>query len=381
MLSPGLSCLAPAIMFPFRHPVRTAMHCLFRSIRPLPSALACFLRGRVLRHVLAVALAVACLTAILPGTSRIARSAGAATELTLAVVTTPGSAQHVCAERFRQLLEERSHGAYRVVVHHSGTLGTETEILQQLQLGGVQLAIITLGVLDPFVPEVKVLDYPFLFRDAAEADRVLDGPVGRSLLDALERVGLKGLHFSENGFRHLTNNVRPVRIVDDVRGLKIRVLESTLHRELWRALGANPTPMGWPVYAELQQGTIDGQENPLWVMAEYRMPEVQRHLSLTGHVYSAHADLANLAWFNGLPQADRALVMQSMADAAAYQRAYNREKDADYLRRLREAGMQVVDAPDLASFRARADALRQSPLFAEPRTRDMLARVLAAVGR
>lgn len=357
------------------------MHRLFRSIRPLPSTPACFRRGRVLRHVLAAALTVACLAALLPGTSRAVCSAGAAAELTLAVVTTPGSAQHVCAERFRQLLEERSQGAYRVVVHHSGTLGTETEILQQLQLGGVQLAIITLGVLDPFVPEVKVLDYPFLFRDAVEADRVLDGPVGRALLDALERVGLKGLHFSENGFRHLTNNVRPVRTVDDVRGLKIRVLESTLHRELWRALGANPTPMGWPVYAELQQGAIDGQENPLWVIAEYRMPEVQRHLSLTGHVYSAHADLANLAWFNGLPQADRALVMQCMADAAAHQRAYNREKDADYLRRLREAGMQVVDAPDLASFRARAGALRQSPLFAEPRTRDMLARVLAAVGR
>ncbi|RXF76423.1 TRAP transporter substrate-binding protein [Nitratidesulfovibrio sp. SRB-5] len=346
-----------------------------RLSRPLSFAGACR-RGRALAA--SLGLMLACLAAILPGWPR---TASAATELTLAVVTTPGSAQHVCAERFRQLLEERSHGAYRVVVHHSGTLGTETEILQQLQLGGVQLAIITLGVLDPFVPEVKVLDYPFLFRDAAEADRVLDGAAGRALLDALERVGLKGLHFSENGFRHLTNNVRPVRSVDDVRGLKIRVLESTLHRELWRALGANPTPMGWPIYAELQQGTIDGQENPLWVMAEYRMPEVQKYLSLTGHVYSAHADLANLAWFNGLPPAERTLVMQCMADAATYQRAYNRQKDADYLRRLREAGMQVVDAPDLASFRARADALRQSALFSEPRTRDMLARVLAAVGR
>lgn len=362
------------------------MHRLFRCHPPLPSGLSAHAAPsrpkRTPSAVVAVlVLTLACIAAALSGTARPALAASAPTELTLAVVTTPGSAQHVCAERFRQLLEERSRGAYRVVVHHSGTLGTETEILQQLQLGGVQLAIITLGVLDPFVPEVKVLDYPFLFRDAAEADRVLDGPTGRALLDALERVGLKGLHFSENGFRHLTNNVRPVRTVDDVRGLKVRVLESTLHRELWRALGANPTPMGWPIYAELQQGTIDGQENPLWVMAEYRMPEVQKHLSLTGHVYSAHADLANLAWFNGLPEADRALVMRCMADAAAYQRAYNREKDADYLRRLREAGMQVVDAPDLASFRARADALRQGPLFADPRTREMLARVLAAVGR
>lgn len=337
----------------------------------MPLARILHLASRCLRPALARLMSVLMLVSLAP-------YALAAEDITLAVVTKPGSAQYVCAERFAQLLAERSGERFRVVLHHSASLGTETDILQQVQLGAVQMAIITTGTLDAFVPEMAALDFPFLFTDTATADRVLDGPVGRGLLDRLSTVGFKGLHFSENGFRHLTNNVRPVTVPDDARGLKIRVMESQVHRELWRTLGANPTPMGWPIYAELQQGTLDGQENPLWVIAEYRLNEVQKHLSLTGHVYSTHTDLANLLWFEALAEKDRQLIASCMKDAALWQRGWSRQRDAAYLEQLRNAGMEVIERPDIDAFRIRIQPLSGSALFERKAVRKALDELLAA---
>ncbi|WP_448384641.1 TRAP transporter substrate-binding protein [Desulfosoma sp.] len=297
----------------------------------------------------------------------------------LGVVTKPGSAQNVCAEKFKELVESRSD--YEVKIFHSASLGTETEILQQIQMNSVQMGVITSGPFDVFVPEARVIDYPFLFANSAEADQVLDGPAGQALLKALERARFKGLAYSENGFRHLTNNVRPVHTVDDVKGLKIRVMESILHKELWRVLGANPTPMGWPIYTELQQGTIDAQENPLWVIWNYKLFEVQKYMSLTGHVYSAHIDVASLDWFNGLPAKDQDMIVQAMKEAAAYQRKWNRDNEADFLAKAKAAGMIVDEAPDLASFRAKAAVLKDLDIYKDPKVQDMLTLFLDAVAK
>ena len=304
--------------------------------------------------------------------------ARAATTIRLGLVTTPGTAQYVCAEKFQQLVAERSHGELAVKIFHSGSLGSETDILQQVQLGAVDMAIITLGPFDTFVPEVKVVSFPFLFKSYEQVDAVLDGPVGQEVLDSLKRAGFKGLAFSENGFRNLTNDTRPVHAAADVHGLKIRVMESALHKELWKTLGANPTPMAWPIYSELQQGTIDGQENPLSVIWTYKLYEVQKYLSLTGHVYSAHVDIASLAWWMAQPEARRELLAKAMHDAAVYQRAWNRENVAGFLDKLKAAGMQVDEQPDLASFKARADTLRRMDIYTAPRTKALLDKILAA---
>lgn len=301
-----------------------------------------------------------------------------AMEIKLGIVTTPGSAQHVTAVKFKELVEERSQGGMTIKIFHSGSLGSETEILQQMQMGAVEMAIITLGPLDVFVPEVKVVSFPFLFDSGEEADRVLDGQLGREVLDLLERAGFKGISFSENGFRNLTNDQRAVRQATDVEGLKIRVMESTLHKELWRTLGANPTPMAWPIYTELAQGTIDGQENPLWVMWVYKFFEVQDHLTMTRHVYSAHVDLAGLKWFNSLPEDKRRLLSQAMKDAAVYQRAWNRANNADFLQKLKDKGMQVVEDPDLDSFKRQALKLKDMDIYAGGETQALLERFLEA---
>jgi len=304
----------------------------------------------------------------------------AKTTIKLGLVTIPGSAQNVCAEKFKELLEARSP-EYEVKIYHSASLGTETEILQQIRMNSVQMGVITDGPFDVFVPETRAVGYPFLFESYRQADEVLDGPAGQELLARLEKAGFKGLAFSENGFRQLTNNRRPVHTVDDVAGLKIRVMESVLHKELWRLLGANPTPMGWPIYSELQQGTIDAQENPLSVIATYKLQEVQKYLTLTGHVYSSHIDVANLEWFKGLPAAGQEMIRQCMIDAARYQRSWNRDNEAGFLAKLKEAGMIVDEHPDLASFRAKVSAIRQLEVFQGTDVQDLLQRFLKAAGQ
>lgn len=308
----------------------------------------------------------------------IAAPAVAKTEIKLGVVTKPGSAQNVAAEKFKEIVETRSGGDVTVKIYHSASLGSETEILQQIQMGSVQMGVITLGPIDAFVPEVDVVAFPFLFKSYEQVDQVLDGPLGAEILKRMESAGFKGLAFTENGFRHLTNRVRPVHTVDDVKGLKIRVMESTLHKELWRALGANPTPMAWPIYTELEQGTIDGQENPLWVAWTYKLYEVQKYLSLTGHVYSAHAVLANLDWFNGLPEAIRNLLAEAAREAARYERNWNRSNEADFLAKLKEAGMIVDEHPDIDSFRAKVAGLKDLEMFRRPGTAELLEKFLAA---
>lgn len=329
------------------------------------------------RHLLLAALALLLVTVPVPAW------AGdiAPLSIRLGIVTTPGSAQYIAAEHFKRLIAEKSDGAVEVTILHSASLGSETDILQQVQMGAVDMAIVTAGPFDTFVPEVSVVGFPFLFADHAQADRVLDGPAGAEALKSLERAGFKGLAFSENGFRNLTNNVRPVFTAADADGLKIRVMESVLHKELWRALGANPTPMAWPIYAELQQGTIDGQENPLSVIWTYKLYEVQKHLTLTRHVYSAHIDVAGLAWFNRQDAPTRELITACMREAARLQRAWNRENLAGFLKNLEDQGMAVVHRPDLASFQAKAAGLRELERFQEPRTKALLDTFFKAVGR
>lgn len=297
----------------------------------------------------------------------------------LGVVTKPGSAQNIAAEKFRSLIGERSGGAYQVKIFHSASIGNETEILQQIQMGTIHMGVITDGPFDTFDPIVRVINYPFLFRDHAQADEILDGPLGREILKRLEKSGFKGFCFSENGFRNLTNNQRAVTGPPQVEGLKIRVMASALHKAIWQALGANPTPMPWPIYTELEQGVIDGQENPLWVMEVYKFYEIQKYMTLTRHVYSSHIDVASLAWFNRLPDADQAMIETAMKEAAKFQRQDNRDKNAGRLALLKAKGMQVVAHPDVAAFREKVATLKGVKLYADPRVQDLLNRMLDAV--
>ena len=300
------------------------------------------------------------------------------TRIKLGVVTKPGSAQNIVAEKFKELIEQASNGNINVRIFHTKSIGDEAEILQQIQNNTVQMGIITGGSFETFDPVVRVINYPFLFKDNEQADEILDGPLGVKILKSLERAGFKGLCFSENGFRNLTNNKRSVKSPDDIKGLKIRVMASALYKAIWQALGANPTPMPWPIYTEIEQGVIDGQENPLWVMEVYKFYEIQKYLTLTRHVYSPHIDVASLKWWKTLDANTQDLIQRTIYEAAVFQRNDNRSKDAGRLAFLKEKGMMIEMHPDIDAFRAKVTGLKDTDLYSEPRVKAMLIQMLNA---
>jgi tripartite ATP-independent transporter DctP family solute receptor len=324
-------------------------------------------------------LSVFCIT-VMAGylTSTFAKAPGSIIEIKLGVVTKPGSAQNIVAEKFKELIEQRSGDSIRVKIFHSKSIGNETEILQQLQMGTIQMAIVTGGPFDTFDPIVRVINYPFLFKSNEQADEILDGPLGAEILKSLETSGFKGLCFSENGFRNLTNNRRPVKTAADVAGLKIRVMSSVLHKTIWQTLGANPTPMPWPIYTELEQGVIDGQENPLWVMEVYKFYEIQKHMTLTRHVYSPHIDVASLQWWQNLDADTQKLIQSTIYEAAVYQRRDNRAKNSARLDTLKQKGMRVIENPDIDAFRAKVTHMKDMDIYSDPRVNALLVKILKA---
>lgn len=296
----------------------------------------------------------------------------------LGVVTKPGSAQNIVAEKFKEMIEQQSNGEVKVKIFHSKSIGNETEILQQIQMNTVQMGVITGGPFDTFDPIVRVINYPFLFKDYEQVDRILDGSLGAEILKSLEGANLKGLCFSENGFRNLTNSKRPVKESRDIKGLKIRVMASALHKAIWQALGANPTPMPWPIYTELEQGVIDGQENPLWVMEVYKFYEIQKYMTLTRHVYSPHIDVASLIWWNKLDFKTKKMIQNAMYTAAVYQRQDNRSKNAARLEFLKEKGFIVEENPDIADLRSKVAGLKDMNLYKNPKVKTLLLKIMAA---
>lgn len=285
----------------------------------------------------------------------------AAEKVNIAVVTGPQFVHAVTANRIKEEVEKALPGKYEVIVHHSAALGSETQVLQQMQLGTVQLTVCTTGPVETFVPEVKALEMPFLFSSYEGADKVLDGPIGQDLLKRFEKVGLVGLHFLDNGFRNVTNSKNAVRTPDDLKGLKIRTMESPTHLAIWRAIGANPTPMAWPITTQLQQGVLDGQENPIAVISGGKLNEAgQKHLSLTRHVYSALVVAGSKAFMDRLPAADRKVFMDAARNASLAGRKFIRDNEASQLAGLKAAGMQVVENPDVAAFRAKTESVYAS---------------------
>jgi TRAP-type transport system periplasmic protein len=281
-----------------------------------------------------------------------AGTAAAQTTINIATVTVPDLVHTKAAVWFKDCVEKGAPGKLGVVVHHSGSLGSETQFLQQIQLGTTQMAVCTTGPIEAFVPEIKALEMPFVFPSYEAADKVLDGPIGQELGKKFEKSGFVALAFLDNGFRNVTNSKRPAKTPEDLKGLKIRTMEAPTHLAIWRAIGANPTPMAWPIFTQLQQGVIDGQENPIAVIWGAKLPEAgQKYLSLTRHVYSALVFVANKAFIDGLPADQRKIVTDCARSAALQGRAFIRGNEAKMIEDLKGMGMQVEASPDLAAFR------------------------------
>ena len=305
-------------------------------------------------------------------------AAAPAGEIRFAALARPGTAQYTLAWKFKELVEARSAGRYTVTIDPAGTPARESEVLEQLRSGGLHVAVIAAAALENLLPTTRVLSFPFLFATGEQADQVLDGPLGAAILRDAETIGCRGLGFTEGGFRHLSNSIRPVRTADDVRGLKIRVTAAPVQTAFWSALGAKPTPGPWPIYADLEAGVLEGQDNPLRIVEAYGFDEVQPYLSLTRHAYIAYLNLAALSWWSTLSPEDQQLLQAAMLEAARFQRQDQRVRDAARVPVLMGRGMQVEESPDRASFQARSVGLRDLLYFRDPRVQTLLARMQEA---
>lgn len=280
-------------------------------------------------------------------------SAMAATTMRISVSIPQNSHQGVAIDTFAKEVEKRTEGRYKIQTFYSASLGAEREATEAVQLGTQELTFTSTGPIPNFVPEVKILDVPFLFRDYAHARAVLDGPIGQELLQKFDARGMKALAWGENGFRHMTNSKRSVSTPEDLKGLKMRTMENPVHVQAYKGFGIIPTPMAFSeVFTALQQGTVDGQENPLSVITSAKFDQVQKYLTLTGHVYSPCVFLMNKGAFDKLSAADKTAFLEAAKEGVKANRMRVDSDEKMAVADLRAKGMTVVDQVDKARFQS-----------------------------
>jgi TRAP-type transport system periplasmic protein len=299
-----------------------------------------FPRRRILSCVGALAIAIAG-----------AGTAAAETTLRFAHYGNIGDTVDVGAHAFKKAVEEATGGEVKISIHPAYELGNDPALLDGARLGTIDIASTGNPFYTRFAPELNVLDLPFLFKSYEHAYKVLDGDIGRELMDGLEKHQLKGLSLWEIGFRNVTNNVRPVSKPADLAGLKLRTTPNPAHVQAFRIMGAIPTPMPFnEVYLALQTGTVDGQENPVVTIFQNRLHEVQKHMSMTGHAYTAAPVVMNLRRFRSLTEAQQKAVLDAAQVGAEAMRANHHEIIEKSLQQMIAGGMQVVREPDQKAF-------------------------------
>ena len=292
-------------------------------------------------------IAAACLSFAL-GASAFAQ---APTVLKIGYATSKESHYGVGSTVFCDEIEKGTQGRYKCQHFANSALGGEREQIEAIQLGTQDLVNTSTGPVGNFVPEVKIVDIPFLFRDYDHARKVMDGPIGQDILTKFPSKGIIALAWTENGFRHMTNSKRDIVKPTDAAGLKMRTMENKVHMDGYRTFGILPTPMAFPeLFGALQQGTVDGQENPIPVILSSKFAQVQKHLSLTGHVYSPCIFLMNKASFDKLSAADKQAFLDAAKEGTKANRARVDEDDAKGVADLRAKGMTVIDNVDKAKF-------------------------------
>jgi tripartite ATP-independent transporter DctP family solute receptor len=282
----------------------------------------------------------------------------------------------VAAVKFSELVAERTNNAYKIEIFPNGALGDERTMLESMQMGTLDMGIITSGPFVNFAPEMGVLDMPFLFSSNEDVYKVLDGEIGKELLGKLESAQLKGLAYAERGFRNLTNSVRPVEKAADISGLKVRVMENEVYISTFESLGVNTVPMAWSeALTALQQATIQGQENPVNVIHSFKLWESQKYVTMTRHAYAAALITMSLDKFNSLPEDVQKIFADSAQEAAEYERQWVADNEEKQMADLETNGMEIVKVPDVASFKAAVSKVYDK----YPQYKEYLTRIEAAL--
>jgi TRAP-type transport system periplasmic protein len=266
-----------------------------------------------------------------------------------AVNTTDG--QHAAAVKMAELVKQRTNGDVEITIYPANQLGNDAAMINGARGGTIDIVSSGASNYNGIVANTAAMELPFVFRSAQHAYTVLDGPVGTGVLNELAPHGLKGLAYWENGWRAFTNNKRPVKTPDDLKGLKIRSTPNPYHIQAFKLLGMNPSPMAIAeLYTALEVGTFDAQEHPINVTWSSKFYEVQKHLTVSNHVYSPLILAMNKAKFDSLPANYQQIVVDAAREAAKYQRELNASNASKVVAELKKAGMQVVENVDMAPF-------------------------------
>lgn len=260
-----------------------------------------------------------------------------------AMQTNPGTAQYDGAERFADLVSKKSGGKMKVKIFGGGSLGGDLAVVSALQGGTIETTQMNASLLSGVIKEFSVLDFPYLFENEKEAYAVVDGPVGKKLFEMLPAKGLIGLSYPELGFRHTHNSKRPVTKLEELQGLKIRVIQTAVYVDTLNALGANATPMPFPeVYTALESKTVDGATNPLVTIPVMKFDEVQKYLTLTKHQYNPQAILVSKKFWDQLSGDEKKALEEAAKEATEYQREVSRKKNVEALETLKKK-LQVTE--------------------------------------
>ena len=264
--------------------------------------------------------------------------------------TAPTHPYNVGLEKFAELVAERTNGQIKIDIFPSAQLGDERANIEDLQMGTLDIAVASTGPLGNFVEDFLILDLPYLFSNYEHAHAVLDGEVGEGLKAQLTDLGIVGGAFWENGFRQMTNSKLAINTPADCAGLKLRCMENQAHIAAFSALGMDPTPMAWSeVFTALQQGVIDGQENPIAVIYSNAVYEAQAHLAITNHVYSAAMILFSQATMDKLTAEQQQILLDAAQECAAYERSLCEDSEAEQIAEMESKGLQVT-YPEIAPF-------------------------------
>ena len=250
------------------------------------------------------------------------------------------------AEKFAEIVAAKSGGKIKINLFPGGVLGGDAPTVSALQGGTVEMTVLNSGILASQVKDFEVYDFPFMFANGREADAVVDGPFGQKLHAKLSDKGIVGLAYWELGFRNITNSKRAINKVEDLDGLKLRVIPNAINVDWVKAVGGNPTPMAFPeVYAALESKAIDGQENPLNVILANKFAEVQKFLTLSNHQYNPQSVIFSKKVWDTLSADEKKILQDAAQEAAVFQRKTSRDAAAGNLDALKKAGMTVTELP------------------------------------
>lgn len=288
-----------------------------------------------------------------------------AVKLTLGHGAAPGNPRHEAALKFAEIVKARSQGRIEVQVAPAGQLGDDAAMVTALRTGALDLSANSQGAVANAVPEYAAFGMPFLFGSSAEAFKLLDGPLGKELAEKSAQKGLVVLGYWDNGIRHMSNGKRPITKVEDLKGLKMRTPPDSVLVDIMQALGAEAQQIKFAeLYVALQQGVVDGQENPIMNFHASKLYEVQKHLALTAHQFQMTPFLVGKRSWDRLSEDDRKVLSEAAAEATALQRRLSQEADDKLLADLKTKGVQVTTV-DKAAF-AKATAAVDDKWLAQP---------------